>query len=140
MKIVTKYISVPTKGFTDIIDISREVQQCVDGSEMDEGSANIFVIGSTAAVTTVELEPGLVKKDIPSLYERLAPYKMDYAHHNTWGDDNGAAHLRTSLTGSSLLVPFVDGELILGTWQQIVLVDFDTSPRKRKIVVQLMGI
>ncbi len=138
MDIKTKFIECSTKGFSDIVDISKDVQHVLDCLNFIEGSVSLFVIGSTAAVTTLEYEPGLLR-DVPELYEKFAPYNAEYLHHQTWGDDNGAAHLRASLTGSSLSLAFMDKKLILGTWQQIVLIDFDTSPRTRKIVVQIIG-
>lgn len=139
MELETLFLEFETKGHTDIIDLTNDVQAVIDGQGFDEGNASIFVIGSTGAITTVEYEPGLVKTDLPAFFEKIAPYKFDYAHHGTWGDDNGASHVRASLLGSSLEVPFVKGKLILGTWQQIIFVDFDTHPRSRRVVVQLTG-
>lgn len=139
MEIATETISIRTKGNTDIIDITPSVQEIVSKLNFREGSATIFAVGSTAGLTTVEYEPGLVKKDLPRLFDQLAPYGKDYAHHNTWGDDNGSSHVRASLLGCSLVVPFVDGKLTLGTWQQIAYLDFDTRSRSRQIVVQVIG-
>lgn len=139
MELITKTIEFNTKGNTDIIDITNEIEDIVNQSGFKEGSATIFVIGSTAGITTVEYEPGLVKTDLPAFFEKLAPYKDFYAHHNTWGDDNGASHIRASLLGSSIVVPFKAGNLLLGTWQQVIFIDFDTHPRSRKVVVQLVG-
>ena len=139
MELETLFLEFETKGHTDIIDLTNDVQAVVDKQGFDEGKASIFVVGSTGAITTVEYEPGLVKTDLPAFFEKIAPYNHDYAHHGTWGDDNGASHVRASLLGSSLEVPFVKGKLILGTWQQIIFVDFDTHPRSRRVVVQLMG-
>ena len=139
MDLTTKVIKLQTKGRTDIIDITGDVQQIVSGSGFEEGAAMIFAIGSTAGITTVEYEPGLVKTDLPKFFDKLAPYNDDYAHHNTWGDDNGAAHVRASLLGCSIMVPFKQGELYLGSWQQIIFIDFDTRPRSRQVVVQLYG-
>ncbi|MCH8902771.1 MAG: YjbQ family protein [Bacteroidetes bacterium] len=140
MEISTQYLTFDTKGRTDIIDITKGVQTIITESGFVEGKASLFAVGSTGSITTVEYEPGLVKTDLPDFFEKIAPYKFDYAHHGTWGDDNGASHVRASLLGSSLEVPFVDSTLILGTWQQLIFVDFDTQPRSRKVVVQLMGI
>jgi secondary thiamine-phosphate synthase enzyme len=137
MPVKTDYISISTKGRRDVSDITNDVASIVSRHKVTSGIAVIFVAGSTAALTTIEYEPGL-KEDIDSLLERLVPYRENYRHHETWHDDNGAAHLQSSLIGPSLTVPIVEGSLALGTWQQIVLIDCDTRPRNRKIVVQLM--
>jgi secondary thiamine-phosphate synthase enzyme len=108
-------------------------------SGLQRGVVTVFVVGSTAAVTTVEYEPGLVEDDLAAAFERLAPKDIDYAHNERWGDGNGYAHVRASLIGPSLAVPFVEGKLVCGTWQQIVLVDFDNRPRSRRVVVQMVG-
>jgi len=139
MELITKFIELQTKGKTDIIDITDDVQQIIANSGLEEGTTIIFAIGSTGGITTVEYEPGLVKTDLPKLFDKLAPYNFDYAHHGTWGDDNGAAHLRASLLGCSTAIPFTQGKLLLGTWQQIIFIDFDTRPRSRKITVQVYG-
>lgn len=133
----TRFIELNTKGRTDIIDLTGRVQEIVTADGAQEGNVLVFAVGSTAAVTTIEFEPGLVKTDLVRWFEKLAPYGEEYAHHNTWGDDNGAAHLRASLVGPSLMVPFSRGRLLLGTWQQIVLIDFDTRPRARRVAVQI---
>jgi secondary thiamine-phosphate synthase enzyme len=138
--IATKVFTIKTKGKTDIIDITERVEKAIFENGYKQGSAAIFAIGSTAGVTTVEYEPGLVKTDIPKLFDMLAPYGRHYAHHNTWGDDNGASHVRATLLGCSLVVPFVDAKMLLGTWQQIIYIDFDTRPRSRKVAVQITGI
>ena len=137
--LATCYITFSTKGNTDIIDITSKVQAEIEKSSFYEGQATIFGIGSTTGLTTIEYEPGLVQTDMAAMYDRLAPYRVPYAHNDTWGDDNGAAHLRATLQGCSLVVPFESAQLILGTWQQIVFIDFDTRPRSRKVVVQLLG-
>ena len=116
-----------------MIDITPEVARFAEGN----GQATIFVPGSTAGVTTIEYEPGLVK-DIREAWEKIAPEREDYHHHGTWGDDNGSSHVRAAMLGPSLTVPFVNGKLILGTWQQIVLIDFDTRARTRDITVQVI--
>lgn len=139
MEITTKFIDTKTKGNTDIIDITVNVQKIISASGFREGSATVFAIGSTAGVTTVEYEPGLVKTDLPKLFDMLAPCGDHYEHHNTWGDDNGSSHVRASLLGCSIVVPFVDGQILLGTWQQIIYIDFDTRPRSRRIAVQITG-
>lgn len=139
MEVYTKEITFPTKGRTDIIDISERLQSVVEESGLREGALTAFVVGSTAGITTVEYEPGLVKEDLPAFFEKLAPYDEDYAHHETWGDDNGAAHVRASLLGSSIQIPFFNGRLILGTWQQVICIDFDTRGRNRKVMAQCIG-
>lgn len=140
MELATEFITLETQGMTDIIDITTEVQTIISQKGFSEGSATVFAPGSTAGITTVEYEPGLVKTDLPALFEALAPYGKHYAHHNTWNDDNGSSHVKASLLGCSCVIPFVDGRLVLGVWQQIVCIDFDTRPRSRRIVVQVYGI
>jgi len=130
--------TVSTRGHNDIIDVSEKVQCAVVKSGMTIGTALVFVAGSTAGITTVEYEPGLLK-DLPELFERLAPSNKPYHHDATWGDGNGYAHVRASLLGSSFTVPFEDGRLLTGTWQQIVLIDFDNRPRTRTVIVQITG-
>jgi len=129
-----------TNGSTHIVDITGKVQDILSQTGFVEGAATIFVIGSTGGITTLEFEPGLVNTDLPRLFEILAPYGDHYAHHDTWGCDNGSSHLKASLLGSSLVAPFTEGALILGTWQQIVFIDFDTRPRSRRLAVQLSGV
>lgn len=138
MKIINENISVDTKGDPDLIDITQEIAGILKKSGLKKGSLTVFVVGSTAAITTFEYEPGLVK-DVRALYERLIPRKAGYAHDATWGDANGFSHLRALLQGPSLVIPFDDGQLALGTWQQVVLAEFDNRPRKRCIVVQILG-
>jgi len=139
MEIKTDYLHFDTKGNSDIVDITQMIQNLVNEAGFEEGSASIFGVGSTTGISTIEYEPGLVKTDMPRFYEKIAPYKDNYDHHNTWGDDNGSSHVRATLQGCSLVVPFVNAQLILGTWQQIIFIDFDTRPRSRKVVVQLTG-
>ena len=127
-----------TSGRDDIHDITQQVQRQVSESGMKDGIACVFVSGSTAAVTTVEFEPGLVK-DLQEAMERLYPKGIEYEHHLRWGDGNGHSHVRASMLGPSLVVPFKGGELILGTWQQIVLMELDVRARSRDIVVQVIG-
>jgi secondary thiamine-phosphate synthase enzyme len=138
MSVVTKSFKIKTKGNTDILDITPDVKKVVKDTKIKNGLANVFVPGSTAGITTIEYEPGL-KKDLPAAFERIAPQNIEYAHHQTWGDWNGHAHVRSALLKTSFTVPFVSADLILGTWQQIVLIDFDTHPRNREIIVQVMG-
>lgn len=139
MKVLTKSFKIKTRGNTDILDITSEVQKIIRDSNLKEGQATVFVPGSTAGITTIEYEPGLLK-DLPRAFERIAPENMEYAHHLTWGDHNGHAHIRAALLGASKTFPFSQGDLILGTWQQIVLVDFDERPRNREVVVQIIGV
>ncbi len=127
-----------TSAKDEIIDITDKVQDIVSKSGIDNGLACIFVAGSTAAVTTVEFEPGLVK-DLNEAMDRLYPKGIDYDHHRRWGDGNGHSHVRASLVGPSLTVPIVDGRLLLGTWQQIVFLEFDNKPRSREVAVQIVG-
>jgi len=136
--IKTKSISLSTKGDTDIIDITDKVSRLIEESEIKSGVVTIFVPGSTGGLTTVEYEPGLIK-DLKEVFEELFPYKKNWAHNATWGDGNGASHIRASMLGPSLTVPFVDGEMTLGTWQQIIFIDFDVRSRTRKLIVQIMG-
>jgi secondary thiamine-phosphate synthase enzyme len=136
--IKTKSISLSTKGNTDIIDITDKVSRLIEESEIKSGVVTIFVPGSTGGLTTVEYEPGLIK-DLKEVFEELFPYKKNWAHNATWGDGNGASHIRASMLGPSLTVPFVDGEMTLGTWQQIIFIDFDVRSRTRKLIVQIMG-
>jgi secondary thiamine-phosphate synthase enzyme len=135
---ITAHIKVSTLGNSDIIDITDKVSAAVRQHGMKEGHVTVFVVGSTASITTTEFEPGL-KKDIPEMLDRIAPSGKRYHHDDTWGDGNGHAHVRASFMGPSIIVPFTDGKLLLGTWQQIVLIDFDTRERNRDIVIQLMG-
>ena len=127
-----------TKGDGEIIDITPKVQKQLTESDISGGIVTVFVKHSTCGITTVEYEPGLIE-DLGKLWERIAPKNIPYAHDAHWGDGNGYAHVRASLLGASLTVPFVDKKLALGTWQQIILVDFDNRPRNRTVVVQVMG-
>ncbi len=138
MKVITDKLTVSTKGFNDIIDITEQVQSILKKHQVKDGNVTIFVSGSTAGVTTIEYEPGLLK-DLPEAFDRIAPMDKRYHHDSRWGDDNGYAHVRASILGASLTVPFSGGRLLVGTWQQIVLVDFDNRPRTRNIVVQIIG-
>ena len=136
--VTTEKISLSTRGHCDIIDITPQVEQQLAKAKMDSGTVTIFVTGSTAGVTTIEFEPGLIS-DFKEMWQRLAPENIPYAHDRAWGDGNGYSHIRASLLGASLLIPFSHKRLALGTWQQIVLLDFDNRPRSRQIVVQIMG-
>ena len=138
MKIITKQLNLKTKGAGDLVNITEDIQRALGKSGLQEGSVTIFVVGSTAAITSFEYEPGCIF-DIKELYEKLIPSTKSYAHDETWGDANGFSHLRAALQGPSLVVPFNSQKLILGTWQQIVLAEFDTRSRQRRIILQLMG-
>ena len=135
----TYKIKVKTNGNCHVVNITDDVQSAIEDSQLADGAVILFNIGSTAGLTTLEFEPGLVKHDMAALFERLAPQNARYEHEETWHDDNGHSHCRASLLGPSLNVPVVDGALTLGTWQQIVLIDFDTRERTRTIVCQIMG-
>ncbi len=136
--VATSKISLQTKGHFDIIDITPQVEQQVAEARINNGIAVIFVSGSTAGITTIEFEPGLIT-DLQEMWQRVAPENVPYHHDRRWGDGNGFAHVRASLLGASLVVPFNDKRLTLGTWQQIVLVDFDNRPRSRQLIVQIIG-
>lgn len=138
MKILTDKLTINTKGSCDIVNITDEVQAFINKQKVREGNVTVFVVGSTASISTVEYEPGL-KKDIPQLLDKLVPSNQRYYHNDTWGDNNGYAHIRSTIFGCSQTIPFSNGELMLGTWQQIVLLDFDDRPRVRKVIVQLIG-
>jgi secondary thiamine-phosphate synthase enzyme len=131
-------INVSTSGDGDIIDLTPKVAESVGQSEIKNGTVLVFVPGATAAITTVEYEPGLLK-DLPEFFEHILPSGKSYHHDRTWGDGNGYAHLRAALIGASFTCPLVSGRLVLGTWQQIVLLEFDNRPRQREIVVQIQG-
>ena len=136
--VVNSKISLQTKGECDIIDITRQVGQEVAGTNINSGTVTLFIAGSTAGLSTIEFEPGLIA-DLQSMWERVIPKGIPYHHDRRWGDGNGYSHVRASLLGASLVVPFNDKMLCLGTWQQIVLIDFDNRPRSREIVLQIMG-
>ncbi len=135
----TLSFGIKTKGNTSINDITEQVFSLLSSSGFKEGNVLIFVVGSTAGITTIEYEPGLLK-DYPAFFEKIIPSNQRYSHDDTWHDGNGHSHVRASLQGASFTVPFSKGKLLLGTWQQIILVDFDTHPRQREIIVQLSGI
>ncbi len=135
----TQQIRIQTKGNCEVVNITEPVQSAAAGSGINDGVVSLFVVGSTAGLTTTEYEPGLVNHDIAALFEKIAPAGAGYRHEQTWNDDNGHSHLRASLLGPSLNVPIISGELSLGTWQQIVLVDFDTRPRTRTVICQFIG-
>lgn len=139
VKVVSHTIQVQTRGDGHTVDITAQLQRAIGESGVQQGVATLFVVGSTAALTTMEFEPGLVS-DLQRAFEQIAPADAPYAHEARWGDDNGHAHVRASLLGPSMSVPIVEGQATLGTWQQVVLIDFDTRPRQRRVVVQIMGL
>lgn len=138
MSVVTKKIKLNTKGDTDIIDITPQVVSAVSKSGLNNGIAVVFVSGSTGGLTTVEYEPGLIG-DLRTYFEKIAPKSGKYQHNMRWHDGNGYAHVRASFLGPSLSVPFINGDLQLGTWQQIIFIDFDNRPRSRELIVQVVG-
>ncbi|MEK6799367.1 MAG: secondary thiamine-phosphate synthase enzyme YjbQ [Planctomycetota bacterium] len=139
MPVHTRQFDIQTAGCTQVLNLTERITQAVAEGCITDGVVTLFVVGSTAAVTTTEYEPGLVNHDLKAAFEGIAPEDGVYRHEQTWNDDNGHAHVRASLVGPSLSVPLVGGQLVLGTWQQIVLIDFDTRPRSRRIVIQVMG-
>ena len=138
MTIITTQINISTKGFNDIINITPDIESHLRKSRLSQGQVTAFIGGSTGGITTIEYEPGLIQ-DLPEALEKIAPMKKSYHHDRTWGDGNGYAHIRSALVGTSLTVPFAEGKLLLGTWQQVVFIDFDNRPRSRKIILQFMG-
>ncbi|MEM3437524.1 MAG: secondary thiamine-phosphate synthase enzyme YjbQ [Nitrososphaerales archaeon] len=136
--ILTKYINIRTKGELDMIDITNAVSNIINEVNIRDGIVTIFVPGSTGALTTIEYEPGLLK-DFQNLLERIAPKNIDYEHEKRWHDHNGHSHVRASLIGPSLTIPFKDKKLILGTWQQIIFIELDIRSRSREIVLQIIG-
>jgi secondary thiamine-phosphate synthase enzyme len=135
---VTRQLSINTRGECDILDVTEGVAEAVAESSLENGVVTIFVPGSTGALTTIEYEPGLLK-DLPSVLERVAPKRLEYEHERRWHDGNGHSHVRASIIGPCLTVPFVNGRLTLGTWQQIVFLELDVHNRSRQLVLQIMG-
>ncbi len=138
MKITNEKIALETKGNPDLINITDRLKNILSKEKLKKGSLSVFVIGSTAAITTFEYENGLIR-DMEELYESLIPKGKHYHHDDTWGDANGFSHMRAALQGPALTIPFDNGKLMLGTWQQVVLAEFDNRPRRREIVVQIIG-
>jgi secondary thiamine-phosphate synthase enzyme len=136
--VVSERHAVQTRGQGDAHDITAAVSDAVAASGLESGIVTVFVVGSTAGITTIEYEPGAVA-DFNRLFDDLAPRDAEYDHHARWGDDNGSSHVRAALLGPSLTIPIVAGALTLGTWQQIILLEFDTRPRQREIVIQIVG-
>ena len=138
MKIISRRLTFTTKGFNEIIDITPAAESFVAENNFQQGQLLLFIDGSTAAITTIEYEPGLLQ-DIPEMLERIAPMQGRYHHDDTWHDGNGYAHVRSALIGTSFTVPVEQGRLVLGTWQQIILLDFDNKPRQRRVLAQFTG-
>ena len=138
MTVITKTAQIETRGENDLINITGQTSKALEESKLQDGIITVFISGSTAAITTIEYEPGL-KQDFPRMLSRIVPKNIEYQHDNTWHDGNGHSHIKASLIGPSLTIPFKDGNLMLGTWQQIVLLETDTKPRQRKIILQIIG-
>ena len=138
IELETHSISIKTNGNCDIIDITHQAEELIRNHNFSEGNMILFAGGSTAGITTIEYEPGLLK-DYPKFFDRVAPVSIKYEHDNTWHDGNGHSHVRAALQGASLTVPFKNGKFLLGTWQQIVFIDFDDRSRNREITVQITG-
>jgi len=136
--IITKEISFKTKGDGDIIDLTPDIQRIIKEISADSGIVTVFVPGATASITTIKYEPGLLK-DFPKLMEKLIPSDISYHHDDTWHDGNGFSHLRASLIGPDITVPFVNKSLLLGTWQQIIFLEFDNRHRNRRVILQIIG-
>ncbi len=139
MVVSLKTFNLKTSPYCDVINITNQVQKAVRDSNINDGLVNVHVAGSTAAISTTEYEPGLVKKDIENLLEKLIPYDNNYAHHNTWGDHNGAGHLRSTMLKTSQTFPIHNKNIILGTWQQIILLELDEKSRHREIYCTIIG-
>lgn len=138
MTVVTREIQLRTEGHSEVRDITDYIMRAVEESKLTAGIVTVFCPGSTGGLTTIEYEDGVVA-DLKQVLDEITPPDRDYKHHQKWGDDNGSAHVRAALVGPSLTVPFVGGRLTLGTWQQVVFIDFDTTARARRLVVQVMG-
>ena len=138
MAVITKTIKLSTKGDTDIIDVTGKVSDIVSKSGLNSGTVLVFVSGSTGGLTTVEYEPGLVQ-DLKNYFEKIAPKSAEYQHNMRWHDGNGYSHVRASFLGPDISIPFIKGRMTLGTWQQIIFIDFDNRPRTRELVVQITG-
>lgn len=139
MPVETHEINIRTRGNNHVLDITPHLTEVLDAAGLSNGTATLFAVGSTAGITTTEFEPGLVDHDLKHYFGKIAPEDAYYKHEETWHDDNGHSHVRASLLGPSLTVPIVDRRPTLGTWQQIILIDFDTRPRDRRVIVQLIG-
>lgn len=138
MSVETRTIHLSTKGLNDVQNLTDEIQASLESTQLMSGVVTIFVPGATAGVTTIEFESGCVS-DLKSAFERLVPHSAHYAHNAKWGDGNGFSHIRAAILGASLQVPFSNKRLLTGTWQQIILVDFDNRPRRREVILQFIG-
>lgn len=138
MTVICKRIQISTQGQGEMINVTSETAREVNNSGVNSGTVTVFIPGSTAGITTIEYEPGLVA-DMHAMWERTIPSGSTYEHNKAWGDGNGHSHVRASLLGPSITVPFINKRLTLGTWQQIVIIDFDVRPRSREIILQIMG-
>jgi secondary thiamine-phosphate synthase enzyme len=136
--IIQEKLQLNTKGFNDIIDITSQIQDLVDESKIRDGYVLVFVPGATGGLTTIEFEPGLLQ-DLPEMFEKIAPMNYSYFHDKTWHDGNGYAHLRSALIGPDITIPIQDKKLVLGTWQQVIFLDFDNRPRQRNLHIQISG-
>ncbi|MFL6410354.1 MAG: secondary thiamine-phosphate synthase enzyme YjbQ [Nitrososphaeraceae archaeon] len=136
--VITKAIKINSKGENDMVDITDQTLKAIQESKLKDGIVTVFVSGSTGAITTIEYEPGL-RNDFPKMLNRIIPQNIEYEHDKTWHDENGHSHVRASLIGPGLTIPFKDGNLILGTWQQIVFFELDTRSRERRITIQIIG-
>lgn len=138
MSVITKTIVVKSIGEGDMIDVTEQTSKAIEQSKIKDGIVTVFVSGSTAAVTTIEYEPGL-RKDFSRMLSKIVPSDIEYEHEKMWHDGNGHSHVRASIIGPSITIPFKDGKMMLGTWQQVVLVEMDTRQRERKIILQIIG-
>lgn len=138
MTVTCKRIQISTHGQGEMINVTSEIAREVSNSGVNSGTVTVFIPGSTAGITTIEYEPGLIV-DMKSMWERIIPASINYEHDKAWGDGNGHSHVRASLLGPSITVPFINKRLTLGTWQQIVIIDFDVRSRSREIILQIMG-
>jgi secondary thiamine-phosphate synthase enzyme len=139
MPVETHRLQVSTRGNSEVLNVTDQVRERLAAGSIRNGTTTVFVVGSTGGITTTEFEPGLATHDLKAAFEHIAPQDAVYKHEQTWHDDNGHSHVRASLLGPSITVPVVDGQLTLGTWQQIVLIDFDTRSRRRELIVQVVG-
>ncbi|MFH1092519.1 MAG: secondary thiamine-phosphate synthase enzyme YjbQ [Candidatus Omnitrophota bacterium] len=138
MEIKTQILRHKTKGAGDMVDITADIRKALGNASLQEGLISVFVVGSTASITSFEYEPGMIS-DMRDLYERIAPSKKHYLHNETWNDANGFSHVRAALQGAGMVVPFQEGNMLLSTWQQVVLTEFDTRPRDREIILTFIG-
>ncbi len=139
MPVETHQIEIDSAGNCQVINLTDQLHACLARGDIRSGTVTVFAVGSTAGISTTEYEPGLVNRDLKVAFEGIAPENAQYLHEQTWHDDNGHSHVRATLLGPSITIPLVEGALTLGTWQQIILIDFDTRPRQRRVVVQVMG-